>query len=112
MEQIQNKSTSTKKRSLKSHEESSSTKGMKKWKLKKTEPKMEAESKETRLKKDMEFKEKGQKLTEKERSKKVLLKKLQKLRKLGENPMGKTAMTNVKMEAERNQDGATCSFKY
>ena len=47
MEQIQNKPTSTKKRSLESHEESGSKKGMKKQKLEKTEPKMEAESKET-----------------------------------------------------------------
>ena len=43
MEQIQNKPTSTKKRSLESHEESGSKKGMKKQKLEKTEPKMEAE---------------------------------------------------------------------
>ena len=47
MEQIQNKPTSTKKRSLELHEESRSKKGMKKQKLGKTEPKTEVESKET-----------------------------------------------------------------
>ena len=46
----------------------------------------------------MEFKEQGQKLTEKEKSKKILLKKLQKLRKTGEEPMSKTVMTNVEIE--------------
>ena len=51
----------------------------------------------------MEFEEQGQKLTEKERSKKVLLKKLQKLRKSGENPMGKTATTTVKMEQKETK---------
>ena len=76
---------------------------MKKQKLGKTEPKMEAESKETRLKKIMEFKEQGQKLTEREKSKKVLLKKLQKLRKLGEKPMSTTAMTTVEMEQKETK---------
>ena len=46
MDQTQNKPTLTKKRSLESHEESGSKKGMKKRKLGKTEPKMESESKE------------------------------------------------------------------
>ena len=46
----------------------------------------------------MEFKDQGQKLTEKEKSKKVLLKKLQKLRRLGEEPMSKMTMITVKME--------------
>ena len=46
MEQTQNKLTSTKKRSLESHEVSGSKKGMKKQKLGKTKSKMEAESKE------------------------------------------------------------------
>ena len=45
MEQTQNKPTLTKKRSLESHQESSSKKGMKKWKLGKTEPKTEGELK-------------------------------------------------------------------
>ena len=69
MEQTQKKSTSIKKRSLESHEESGSRKGMKKRKLGKTELKTEGESKEAQLKKMMEFKEQGQKLTEKEKSK-------------------------------------------
>ena len=46
----------------------------------------------------MEFKEQGQKLTEKLISKKILLKKLQKLRKKGEEPMSKTVTTNVEIE--------------
>ena len=71
---------------------------MKKQKLRKTEPITEAESKETWLQKIIEFKEKGQKLTEREKSKKVLLRKLWKLRKLGEKPMSTTATTTVDME--------------
>ena len=72
MDKTQNKPTSTKKRILESHEESGSKKGMKSLKLGKTESKTEAESEETRLQKIMEFKDQGQKLTEKEKSKKVL----------------------------------------
>ena len=51
----------------------------------------------------MEFKDQGQKLTEKERSKKVLLKKLQKLRKSGEEPMSKMATTTVKIEQKETK---------
>ena len=51
----------------------------------------------------MEFKDQRQKLTEKEKSKKVLLKKLQKLRKSGEEPMSKTVMTNVEMEQKETK---------
>ena len=51
----------------------------------------------------MEFKDQGQKLTEKEKSKKVLLKKLQKLRKSGEEPMSKTVTTNVEMEQKETK---------
>ena len=46
----------------------------------------------------MEFKDQGQKLTEKEKSKKVLLKKLQKLMRSGEEPMSKVTTTIAKME--------------
>ena len=46
----------------------------------------------------MEFKGQGQKLTEKERSKKILLRKLEKMKKLVEEPMGKATMTTEKME--------------
>ena len=94
MDKTQNKPTLTKKRILESHEESGSKKGIKRLKLGKTE----AESEETRLKKIMEFKDQGQKLTEKEKSQKVLLKKLQKLRRSGDEPMSKVTMTTVKME--------------
>ena len=51
----------------------------------------------------MEFKDQGQKLTEKEKSKKVLLKKLQKLRKSGEEPMSKTVTTTVEMEQKETK---------
>ena len=51
----------------------------------------------------MEFKEQGRKLTEKEKSKKALLKKLQKLRKSGEKPMGKTLTTTVEMEQKETK---------
>ena len=58
---------------------------------------METRSEETQIKKFMEFKSQGQKITEKGKSKKVLLKKLQKLRKSGE-PMSKAETTTVKVE--------------
>ena len=51
----------------------------------------------------MEFKEQGQKLTEREKLKKVLRKKLQKLRKSGEKPMSTTAMTTVEMEQKETK---------
>ena len=59
--------------------------------------------KETGLKKVMKFKDQGQKLTEKEKSKKVLLIKLQKLRKSGKEPMSKTVMTTVEMEQKETK---------
>ena len=58
---------------------------------------------ETQLKKIMKFKDQGQKLTEREKSKNVLLKKLQKLSKLGEEPMSKMATTTVKMEQKETK---------
>ena len=71
MDKTQNKPTSTKKRILESLEESGSKKVIKRLKLGKTESKTEAELEETRLKKIMEFKGQGQKLTENEKSKKT-----------------------------------------
>ena len=58
---------------------------------------------EKRLKKIMEFKDQEQKLPEKEKSKKVLLKKLQKLRRSGEEPMSKMPMTTVKREQKETK---------
>ena len=98
MDKTQNKPTLTKKRILESHEESGSKKEKKMLKLGKTESKTEAELEETQLKKIMEFKGQGQKLTEKEKSKKVLLKKLQKLRRSGHKPKSKVTMTTRKTE--------------
>ena len=46
----------------------------------------------------MEFKGQGQKLTEKEKFKEILLKKLQKLKRLGEEPMSEATMTTEMME--------------
>ena len=50
----------------------------------------------------MEFKSQEQKLTEREKSKKVLLKKLRKLRKSGE-PMSKTETTTLKVEQKETK---------
>ena len=46
----------------------------------------------------MEFKSQGQKLTEKEKLKKVLLKKLQKLRKSRDEPKSEVTMTTKRIE--------------
>ena len=48
----------------------------------------------------MEFKGQGQKLTEKEKSKNTLLKKLQKMRKSGEWPTSKPTTTTERIEWE------------
>ena len=48
----------------------------------------------------MEFKSQGQKLTEKEKYKKTLLRKLQKMRKSGEQSTSKPSMTIEKIEWE------------
>ena len=101
MEQTQNKPTSSKKGILEPQVEGDSEKEGKKLKKAKREPGAETESEEIQIKKITELKSQGQKLTEKEKSKKVLLKKLQKLQKLkksGEKPMSKTEMTTVEME--------------
>ena len=87
--------SSTRKRSLEVHGENGSKKEKKKLKLEKTEPKLEAD--EAQHKMIMEFKSQGQKLTEKVKSKKVLLKKLQKLRKMGDGSKSDVD-TSKKME--------------
>ena len=98
MDKIQKQPTSTKKRSLKSHEENGSKKERKRLKVKKTEPKVEVQSEKMQLKKVTEIKSQGQKLTKKEKSKKILLKKLQKLGRLEDEPKSKATMTTKKTE--------------
>ena len=81
MDKVQDKLTSSKKRILEPQVEGSSKKERKRLKKVKTEPGVETESEETQNKKTTKFKSQGQKLTEKEKSKKTLLRKLQKMRK-------------------------------
>ena len=83
---------------MESHGESSFKKEKKTLRLGKTEPKAEAEADETQHRMIMEFKSQGQKLTEKEKSKKVLLKKLQKLRRLVDEPKSEVATTTKMIE--------------
>ena len=53
----------------------------------------------------MEFKSQGQKLTEKEMSKKTLLRKLQKMRKSGERPTSKLTTTTERIEWKEGKMG-------
>ena len=103
MKQTQNKPTLSKKRVLEPQVEVGSKKERKRLKKAKTKPGVETGSEETRIKKITEFKSQGQKGTEKEKSKKVLLKKLQKLRKLREKSMSKAEMTTVKIEQKETE---------
>ena len=102
MEQTQDKPTSSGKRVLEQQVEGESKKERKKLKKARTEPGEETGSEKTQIKKIMQFKSQEQKLIEKEKSKKLLLKKLQKLRKLGE-PMSKTETTTVKIEQKETK---------
>ena len=102
MEQTQDKPTSSGKRVLEPQVEGESKKERKKLKKARTEPGEGTGSEETQIKKIMQFKSQEQKLIEKEKSKKLLLKKLQKLRKLGE-PMSKTETTTVKIEQKETK---------
>ena len=103
MEQTKNKPTSSKKRVVEPQVEGGSKKERKRLKKLKTEPEAETRSQETRIKKIMEFKSQGQKITEKEKLKKVLLKKLQKLRKSGKKPASKPETTTVKIEQKETK---------
>ena len=98
MDREQDKPTSAKKRILKPQVEGGSRKERKRLKKGKAEPGAEAESEETQIKKITEFKSQGQKLIEKEKSKKILLRKLQKMRKSGEQPTSKPTMTKERIE--------------
>ena len=103
MKQTQSKPTSSKKGLLEPQVEGSSKKERKRLKKVKTEPGVETESEEIRIKKIKELKIQGQKLTEKEKSKNVVLKMLQKLRKSGEKPMSKTETTTVEIEQKETK---------
>ena len=97
MEQAQDKPTSSRKRISKPQVEGGSEKGRKKLKKARTEPGEGTESEEKQIKTIMQFKNPEQKLTEREKSKKVLLKKLQKLRKSG-GAVSEAEMTTVKIK--------------
>ena len=98
MDKVQDKLTSSKKRSLEPQVEGSAKKARKRLKKVKAEPGLETESGETSIKKIMDFEGQGQKLTEKEKSKKTLLSKLWKMRKSGEQSTSKLTMTTEKIE--------------
>ena len=83
MEQVQDKPNSSRKRVPEPQVEGGSEKGRKKLKKAITEPGEGTESEEKQIQTVMQFKNPEQKLTEREKLKKVLLKKLQKLRKAG-----------------------------
>ena len=102
MEQTQDKPTSSRKRIPESQVEDGSEKGRKKLKKARTEPGEGTGSEERQIKKIMQFKNPEQKLTEREKSKKVLLKKLQKLRKTG-GPVSEVEMITVKIEQKETE---------
>ena len=97
MEQAQDKPTSSRKRTPEPQVEGGSEKGRKKLKKARTEPGKGTGSEEKQIKKVMQFKNPEQKLTEREKSKKVLLKKLQKLRKVG-GPVSEVETTTEKIK--------------
>ena len=97
MEQAQDKPTSSRKRIPEPQVEGGSEKGRKKLKKARTEPGEETGSEEKQIKTVMQLKNLEQKLTEREKSKKVLLKKLQKLRKAG-GPMSEAEMITEKIK--------------
>ena len=102
MEQTHDKPTASRKRIPEPQVEGGSEKGRKKVKKAKTELEEGTGSEERQIKKIMQFKNPEQKLTEKEKSKKVLLKKLQKLRKSGGH-VSEAEMTTVKIEQKETE---------
>ena len=97
MEQTQDKQTTSTKRITEPQVEGGSEKERKKLKKARTEQGEGTGSEERQIKKIMQFKNPEQKLTERKKSKKVLLKKLQKLRKSG-GPGSEVEMTTVKIK--------------
>ena len=83
MEQAQDKPTPSRKRTPEPQVEGGSEKGRKKLKKARIESGEGIGSEEKQIKTVVQFKNPEQKLTEREKSKKVLLKKLQKLREAG-----------------------------
>ena len=102
MEQTQDKPTSSRKRIPEPQVEGGSEKGRKKLKKARTEPGEGTGSEERQFRRIMQFKSPEQKLTEREKSKNVLLKKLQKLRKSG-GPVSEAEMTTVKIELKETE---------
>ena len=105
MDKVQDKPTWSKKRILEPQVEGGSKKERKRLKKVKTEPGAETESETTRINKITEFKSQGQKLTEKEKSKKTLLRKLQKMRKSEERPTSKPTTTTERIERKEVKTG-------
>ena len=102
MEQTQDKPTMQRKRITEPQVEGGSEKERKKLKKARTEPGEGTGSEERQIKKIIQFKNPEQKLTETEKLKKVLLKKLQKLRKSG-GPGSETEMTTVKIKQKETK---------
>ena len=97
MEQIQEKPNSSRKRVPEPQVEGGSKKHRKKLKKARAEPGEGTESEEKQIQTIVQFKNPEQKLTEKEKSKKVLLKNLQKLEKAG-GPVSEVEMTTEKIK--------------
>ena len=110
IQQTQDKSASSKKRVLEPQVGCGSKKERKRLKKARTELGKETGSEETRIKKIMELKSQEQKLTEREKSKKVLLKKLQKLRKFGE-PMSEVTTVRLKQMETKMKSPTASTIK-
>ena len=102
MEQTHDKPITSRKRILEPQVEGGSEKERKKLKKARTEPRKGTGLEERQIKKIMQFKSPEQKLTVREKSKKVLLKKLQKLRKSG-GPGSEAEMTTVKIDQKETE---------
>ena len=97
MEQIQEKPNSSRKRVPEPQVEGGSEKRRKKLKKARADPGEGTKSEEKQIQTIVQFKNPEQKLTEREKSKKILLKKLQKLRKAG-GPVNEVETTTEKIK--------------
>ena len=109
MEQAQDKPTLSRKRTPEPQVEGGSEKGRKKLKKARTEPGKGTGSEEKPIKKIVQLKNPQQKLTEREKTKKALLKNIRKLRK-SEAPMSEAEKTTVKIgEKKTDTESSTAS---
>ena len=104
MEQAQDKPTLSRKRTPEPQVEGGSEKGRKKLKKARTEPGEGTGSEEKPIKKIIQLKNPEQKLTEREKMKKALLKKIQKLRK-SEGPVSEAEKTTAKIGEKKTNTG-------